>query len=259
MAVQHNPLNSYTAMARYAELFCANKGVYWRNVTVASAVSETMTAYSRTAAARGVRTIYNGMEQTGDVTASLPDERAELRRKFNLPSDRPLVVAVGRLAGQKNHRVLVEAMQSLPRIVLAIAGDGPLRDQLRSQIVAAGVSDRVLMLGLLDQAGVRSLIRASDVFITASHFEAMPMVVLEAMCEGAAIVASNIGAHRELLGPDGFLVAADADSISNAVRRLVTEEPMLRDKLALHAIARARLFSDQTMTEAYISLLEDGR
>lgn len=257
VVVQHNPLDTYSTAARSADRLCAELGVYTDNVTVAATVSKTMGAYSRSAARR-VRTIHNGMNPPSKRDAASPAEKAELRERLSLPTDRPLIATVGRLAEQKNQGVLIEAMRALDGAALAIAGDGPLRAPLQAKVASAGLGGRIHMLGALDSSKVRMLLRACDAFVTPSHFEAMPMVVLEAMQESCAIVASDIEAHRELLGDAGVLVPGSAEAIGLAVARVLAM-PSMRAHLGAAARERAAAFSEEAMVQGYLLMLEDRR
>jgi glycosyltransferase involved in cell wall biosynthesis len=256
VAVQHNPLDTYSAMARNADRLCAETGIYRRNVTVANAVTETMSGYSARAAAR-VRMIHNGLKEPASQAELSKEQRADLRRRFGLPADQPVIATIGRLAKQKNQGVLIEAMRSLESIVLAIAGEGTLRERLLAQVAAAGLEQRVYMLGALGAADVRLLLRISDIFVTPSHFEAMPMVVLEAMQEGSVIVASDIEAHRELLGESGRLVAPTPDGVQAAVRELLADASLCA-QLSRAALERSRQFSEKAMIEGYLRLLSES-
>lgn len=254
VAVQHNPLNTYSSLARKTDEACADRGIYWRNVVVAETVRKTTDTYSLRAVSR-LRLIHNGIK-TPSPGSSQSADRLALRRGFSLPEDSPLVTAIGRLADQKNQAVLVDMVQPLKGVALALAGDGPLREGLEHQIAAAGLSADVHMLGLLSPEEVRQLLQTTDVFVTSSHFEAMPMVVLEAMQEGAVILASDIEAHRELLGDAGLLAPATAQNFRTELQRLLAD-PDLRATLSTKAVQRAALFSEEAMVRAYLFLIEE--
>jgi glycosyltransferase involved in cell wall biosynthesis len=173
-----------------------------------------------------------------------------------LPLDKPLIVNIGRIAAQKNQSVLIPLMHHFPGSFLAIVGDGPLSTTLQRQIIESGLSKNVRMLGSQDSADVRLLLRSSDLFITPSHFEAMPMVVLEAMQESAVIVASNIEAHRELLADAGLVVPATVEGLRSAVQQLL-DNAELRATLSQRAIERSRVFSEEAMVNKYLELLTE--
>ena len=146
--------------------------------------------------------------------------------------DRPVVIAsVGRLVTQKGHDVLLDAMVDLPRAVLVIAGDGPLRADLEARAEAAGIADRVRFLGHLSD--VSTLLDDADVFALMSRNEGLPLAIVEAMAAGLPVVATRVGGTAELVkdGETGILVEpGDVGAGRAALRRLV-EDPGLAAKM----------------------------
>lgn len=251
IVVQHNPLNTYTALAREADRLWANIGVYWRNISVAQTVTKTITGYSEEAVRR-VRLIHNGIRCPLDSYPGYAPQA--FREHLYLPKSAFLVVNIGRLAEQKNQIVLIDMLRDMPDVALAIAGDGPLRDELHHAVKLYGLSERVHFLGGLSAQKTRDLLRAADVFISPSLFEAMPIVILEAMQEGAVILASEIEAHCELLGDAGVLVEPTSAALQQGLRRLINDKN-LRKKLSEKARYRANLFSEEKMVQQYLDVL----
>jgi glycosyltransferase involved in cell wall biosynthesis len=119
-----------------------------------------------------------------------------------------------------------------------LVGDGPLRRELADQAARLGVSDAVELAGL--QVDVRPLLWRASVFALASHREAMPLALLEAMAAGLACVAVSVGEIPEVLehGRCGMLVPpADADALGAAMLRLL-EDDEAREALATAARSR---------------------
>jgi len=124
--------------------------------------------------------------------------------RFHLRDERvsgaPLVAgSVGSLLEVKNHRLLIEAFSRLAQsgTVLQIAGEGPERAALENQIHAAGLADRVTLLG--HQSDPAPIVRRFDVFCLSSHSEQMPMVVLEAMASGLPVVSTDVGDVKQMV------------------------------------------------------------
>ena len=105
---------------------------------------------------------------------------------------------------------------------LAIAGEGPLRDDLSRQINDLGLSDHVRLLGLRDD--MPDLYYASDALVLSSAWEGMPNVVLEAMASATPIVSTAVGAVPELVtdGESGFVVPpGDHIALADAMERMM--------------------------------------
>lgn len=109
--------------------------------------------------------------------------------------DRPLLLAVGRLERQKAFADLLEAMaihlRTYPDTHLAIAGGGPLRPLLEDRCALLGIEHRVQLLGV--RHDVHHLMMAADVYVNSSHWEGLPISLLEALAAGLPVVVTRVG------------------------------------------------------------------
>ena len=153
----------------------------------------------------------------------------------------PAVFAAGRLTAQKGFDVLIDAaarwQSRRPAPVLAIAGEGPLADELAARARGAGVPVR--FLGRRDD--VPALMAAADVVVVPSLWEGQPLVVQEALRAGRPVVASRTGGIPELTGEDGALLVPpeDATALAQAVLT-VLDDPVGAARLEAAATERAR-------------------
>jgi len=142
-----------------------------------------------------------------------------------LPEARPLrLVCIGRLAEQKGHLVLIEAMAEVVRrgikVHLVLVGDGPMRARIEAAIKAAEFETEVLLTGWLDEAGVRCEIAAAHAMVLPSFAEGLPMVLMEAMVSSRPVIATWVAGIPELVQPgrNGWLVpAGDAAALTDAI------------------------------------------
>lgn len=172
--------------------------------------------------------------------AAPPADVVEKARADIGADERPVVLAVGRCAPQKGFDVLIEAMSLLrdrdPAPLLAIAGEGPLADQLARQALASGVGVRFLG----PRCDVPALLAAADVTAVPSRWEGQPLIVQEALRAGRPLVASRVGGIPALTGQDGaLLVPPGAPGQLAAALRSVLDDPALSGRLAASAAARA--------------------
>ncbi len=186
-------------------------------------------------------------------------------------ADRPIVLAVGRLARQKGFGTLIEAASRWQRpaspgpppvtgprsagALLVIAGQGPLRTALRNQAEAAGVAVR-----FLGQRGdVPALLAAADVVAVPSAWEGQPLIVQEALRAGRPLVASRVGGIPDLTGPDGAVLVPPGDpwALAAAVIRVLDDGPAAAAQAA-GALARAALLPTEDMAiEQVLSIYHD--
>ena len=162
-------------------------------------------------------------------------------------TDRPLVLAVGRLHEQKGYDLLVAAAvawaaRPTPPVV-AIAGDGPLRAQLVAAIARTGVPVRLLGR----RTDVADLLAAADLVVLPSRWEARSLTAQETLRAGRPLVASAVGGLPDLLagGAAVLVPAGDATALAQAVSGLL-DAPEERAALA----ERGRLRAATWPTEA---------
>jgi glycosyltransferase involved in cell wall biosynthesis len=191
----------------------------------------------------GWRVIYNGIRTS---SFRLPDPSAEVRAEFGWPGDGRILMNVGRLTAQKNHRVILEATRLAhledPSIRLLLVGSGRLAGQVQGMIEELGLRDVcVLTHGRSD---VPRLLLAADVFLFPSLWEGLPGAPLEALAAGLPVVASDIPPIQELAPffPSSILMASPHDARRHAEHiRQALDTPTDR------AAARAR-FADTPFT-----------
>jgi glycosyltransferase involved in cell wall biosynthesis len=136
------------------------------------------------------------------------------------------LLSVGRLSHYTGHAVLIQAVARIPGAHLVLIGDGEEADRLRALIAHLGMSDRVSMLGDIDDAGLHAAYAHADLFVLPSldRSEAFGLVLLEAMRAGLPIVASDIAGsgvgHVVVDGVTGLLVPpGDIEALAAALHR----------------------------------------
>src|SRR5262249_19516144 len=140
------------------------------------------------------------------------------------PPDRPRLVCVGRLCGDKGQILLVEAAGRLAKegkeFELVLVGDGDIRPKLEERIRALGLERRVLLRGWMDGAGVRREISEARALVLPSFAEGLPVVIMEALAMGRPVLSTYVAGIPELVRPgvNGWLVTAG--SVDDLVGRL---------------------------------------
>jgi len=173
------------------------------------------------ATARRIHCIYHGVDLR---RFRLRDAAPDIARRP------PLILAVGRLVEKKGLAHLVEACALLrARGVLfrcQLVGDGPLKEGLRDQIVAAGLDGYVEFLGTCTQEDLVGVYREASivalpcVILDNGDRDGIPNVLVEAMSMGIPVVATRVSGIPELIedGRDGLLVPPrDAGALADAL------------------------------------------
>lgn len=198
-------------------------------------------------APRRVRVVHNGIEPA-DLRGAVDPRVAELSARG------PVIGALSLLRPGKGIETLIDALPAVlarhPNAQVAICGEGPDLDALRTRARLAGVAAAVRFLGPTPEP--LEAIRGFDVLVHPSWAESFPYVILEAMSLGRAIVASDVGGVGEALinGDSGLLVASGVhDALASALISLL-DDPDRRAKMGESARARAtELFSLDAMIE----------
>lgn len=174
----------------------------------------------------------------------------------------PGIVMAARFARQKDHLTLLRALALLRQRglqpPLLLAGQGNARHRAAAQALARelGLEAQVRFLGHCPD--VPALLMSHQLCVLSSHYEGMPLSLVEGMAAGCAVVGSAVPGIRELIqdGVNGRLVAAgDAAALADAL------ESLLRDPARAAALAQAarrdvlRHYTQEHMTAEYATLL----
>ena len=157
------------------------------------------------------RVIPNGIDVA--ATSRDPETRAGVRARLDLPESSFVVVLIARWHPVKNHRGFARAAGRFARrrpearFLMAGAGIDAGNETLASWLHEEGIEDRVVLLG--ERSDVPDLFAAADIATLASHGEALPNALLEAMAAGCPCVAPDVGDIAELIEKTGIVVRAD--------------------------------------------------
>jgi len=182
-------------------------------------------------------------------------DREGFRQSLGIEENEVVLLIAGRLDEEKGHTVLLRALTQVRDAgpwKLLIVGDGPLRDNLKEQAAAAGLSERVVFTGI--RRDMPQVYAASDIMVNASFIEGLPMTILEAMASRLCIIATTVGAVPKVIqdGISGVLLKpGDVEGLSQAVLRLIQDAGQ-RQQLARQAYQDVcQEFSADRMSEQY--------
>jgi glycosyltransferase involved in cell wall biosynthesis len=163
-------------------------------------------------------------------------------------------LCVGTLHEVKGQAHLVEACRLLAEqgveISCRLVGDGPDRGLLERQVAEAGLGDRVLLVGGRTRSQVASELAAADVLVApsvrtrAGKREGIPVALMEAMCNGLPVVASDLSGIPELVehGVSGLLAPPGDPAALAAALRALSEDRSLGPGLG--AAGRSRVLAE---------------
>jgi glycosyltransferase involved in cell wall biosynthesis len=179
-----------------------------------------------------------------------PEERERLRRERGWSGDHPVCCFIGRLSLEKGLLDLLEAWRLLQPVAARLVIAGPdmpgnpwnVGPAAREFVAREGLQDSVEFLGPM--ADVAPLLRAVDVVVQPSHFEAQGLSAVEALACGVPVVASSVGGLLDFVidGRNGRLCPPrNPTALANAIRSVVSDDTFQR---TLSDAARASVLDD---------------
>ena len=189
-------------------------------------------------------------------------DKAAKKESIGVPRDKLLILSAGELIERKNHEVIIRALAKIndPNVYYAIAGKGPLREELAELAKELGLSERVIFLGF--RTDVFELYHAADISAFPSRIEGLGLAGVEAMAAGVPLVSSNVHGILDYVidGKTGYAVAPDdADGFADAIKKLV-DDPGLRESMRSACLAAVEPFelsnALNAMWEIYREILD---
>ena len=195
------------------------------------------------------------LEKFGKPTISKPEKRREL----GIPNDATVLLSVGELNENKNHKIIIQAMSLLEgkNIHYLIAGKGNTASLLSQQAEELRMADKVHLLGY--RSDVAELYSASDVFCFPSKREGLGLASLEAMSFGLPILTSNVHGINDYseYGITGYKFSpSDAEGFAEGIKKL-TEEPETCSKMGDYNRKTIKKYSLQNVLPIMHALYND--
>jgi len=202
-------------------------------IAPSSAMKQALLAYG---VSRPIHIIPTGLNLSDFAHCDAPAFRA----RHAISPERPVMAYVGRVAFEKNLdfllRVTDQVRQSLPDVLLVIAGEGPARASLERTVSKRKLANNVRFVGYLERrTELPGCYCAADAFVFASKTETQGLVLLEAMALGVPVVGlAEMGTKDVLQEGAGCRIAPD--NVDGFARVLV---PLLADRTAARALGAA--------------------
>ncbi len=221
----------------------------WKRAKRVVAVSEFTRQLALQHYSVDIQVIPNG----ADVTHLAPSEI-----KVNNP---PRLVFAGRFVYQKNPVAIVQILSQLKDLnwQCTMLGDGPMFEDVKREIGQAGMSERFDLPGWVTPEQVLEHFSKSDVLFMPSFSEGLPVVGVQALAKGLAIVASRIGGFLDLVdeNKNGYLIEVhDKDAFAEILRKLISDTDLLFQFRAA-SLKKSRDFEIQKVADQYQIIFQD--
>lgn len=202
---------------------------------------------------RPISTLSNPIDVNQFKPADNISLKEEIKKSFGL--SKKSLVYMGRLGYEKSVDKVIESaaicIKKNPEIKLLVVGDGPERTKLNDLVKRLNVKQNVIFTGFLTGKRLIESLQASDVFLTASKTENMPLSILEAMAVGLPIIGADALGIPEIIedGKNGFLVAPDdTEQMAEKTLKILSSEQIQSD-FSKASQTLSLNYSDDTITK----------
>ena len=171
----------------------------------------------------------------------------DIREKYHISKDTPVMLSISRLAYEKNISEIVDLLPSIieqvPKVILMIVGDGPAKEDLMKQVTQLGLSKHVIFTGEVSNDHVNAFYRTANVFVSTSNSESQGLTYIEAMAAGLPVVVTSSDYTDGLLSNESLgQTFKKSDEFTEIVIRYLTN-PVDKDN------SKAKKILDQKLTE----------
>ena len=189
--------------------------------------------------------------------------RETAREKLGIGNEEFVLLSVGEMTENKNHRLALQALALLPEkpIRYVLVGRGDRMEALQAQARELGITDRVIFTGYRND--VSELYPAADAFFFPSFREGLSVALMEAMASGLPAIVGKIRGNTDLIddGVEGVYMPLTPEGAAEAIRKLY-DDPALRSRLGEAAREKVRRFSapevQRKMREIYRDTMGPG-
>lgn len=151
------------------------------------------------------------------------------------PIGTPYIIYIGRPCYQKNMNLLVDVAEKIQNaganikmLLLGVGYYSPSLEELESNLAEKRLEDFVIMKPWLSREETYAYVKDALFYLSTSRYEGLPLSIVEAMCQGKAIVATKVVGNIDCVydGKNGFLAEEDADQLAESCLRLINDEAL---------------------------------
>lgn len=222
----------------------------WQRAKQVVAVSEFTRQLALKNYAVDIRVIPNGADFSHLVTEDVTVGKT------------PRIVFAGRFVSQKNPLTIIRVLSTLKDLnwTCSMLGDGLLFEDVKAEIEKLDMRERFHLTGWVTPADVVNEFSKSDILFMPSLSEGLPVVGVDALMKGLAIVASKIGGFLDLVEPakNGYLVDVENEAgFSSALRELLSNrERLLHFRRA--SLEKAKDFDIEKIVDQYERIMREA-
>jgi glycosyltransferase involved in cell wall biosynthesis len=178
--------------------------------------------------------IRSGVDKSAWLTRLTNFNREVVRASWNVPAEARVVLYCAKLQPWKRPLDLLRAFAkaNVTGSYLVYAGEGPQRSELERETASLGISERVRILGFLNDSQLPGAYKAADLFVLPSEYDPCPLVVPEAMFTGLPVLLSDAVIGRlDMIDPGnrGYSYpCGDTDALASLLQKILSDPALLQ-------------------------------
>lgn len=177
--------------------------------------------------------------------------KKQLRTEYGYGENEFILIYAGELSYRKHQDLLIDVVgllkTEIPNIKLLLAGDGAFLNKFKKQVDELGINQNVEFLGY--RKDISKLMLMSDVAVSSSRQEGLPVNVMEAMATGLPLVVTDCRGNSDLVTDDmngNVIKMDDVDGFCKSIKQLYYSEE-LREKYRRNSLENIKLYSLQNV------------
>lgn len=194
-------------------------------------------------------------------------DKIKLKIEYGFDENDFILFYAGEQNNNKNQEFLFKVVEKLkikiPNIKLLLAGKGDKLSEYKEMVIKMDLVDKVFFLGF--RKDIHKLLQISDIAVSSSKREGLPVNVMEAMATGLPLVVSNCRGNRDLVKNEvnGYVIDLDdVDNFADSIYKIYSDEALYNkfSKASLDLIRKYSLENvSKDMREIYTQSLMEGR
>jgi glycosyltransferase EpsD len=180
---------------------------------------------------------------------SSEEEKIDYRKQYGYSKKEFIIISVAEINKNKNQILMVEAVKHLvgkrKNILVLLVGKGPEKEMIELIVKQYSLGNNVDFLGYRND--ICRLLQISDLFVSCSRREGLPVSLIEAMAVGLPIIATDIRGNRDLIknGSNGFLVSYNDPILLSEKMEKIIDSKEIRMEFANQNIKDVKQYSEE--------------
>lgn len=150
-----------------------------------------------------------------------------LRKELKLPENKKIITMVARFSRQKDQLTLIKAMTKLSKEIICIfIGIGETLGELKKIVNEYKLDNQIKFLGYRED--INNILKSVDLNILSSHYEGLPLIILETMASGTLILATDIDGNKEILNSELLFEHENDKELAKKIELLLYDEKLIK-------------------------------